>query len=93
MKFKFINGVYFILGVVITFIGFKIFEIEKAPNPVIITKDHIVRDSIYIVNDSIQLEYIYIIREINKEKDSIMNNSDSANLAFFSNYLNECDIY
>lgn len=91
MKSKLINGIYFVLGVIITFIGFKIFEIEKAP--IILTKDHIIRDSIFIVNDSIKKEFIYIIREIDKEKDTILNNSDSANLAFFSNYLKECDIY
>ena len=91
MKSKLINGIYFVLGVIIAFIGFKIFEIEKAP--IILTKDHIIRDSIFIVNDSIKKEFIYIIREIDKEKDTILNNSDSANLAFFSNYLNECDLY
>lgn len=91
MKSKLVNVIYFVAGVLIAFAGFKACESEKTP--IILTKDHIIRDSIYIVNDSIQMKYIYIIKEIDKEKDTILNNSDSANLAFFSNYLKECDIY
>ena len=91
MKSKLINIIYFVAGVLVAFTGFKACESEKTP--IILTKDHIVRDSIYIVNDSIKKEYVYIAKEIDKQKDSILNNTDSANLVFFSNYLNECDIY
>jgi hypothetical protein len=91
-KHQIVNFIYFILGAVLVFVWFKIFESEQKP-VVILTKDHIIRDSIYIVNDSIKKEYIYIAKEINKQKDSILNNTDSANLVFFSNYLKECENY
>lgn len=91
MKSKLINIIYFVAGALVAFAGFKAYESEKAP--IILTKDHIIRDSIFIVNDSIKKEFIYVIREIDKEKDTVLNNSDSANLVFFSNYLNECDLY
>lgn len=44
-------------------------------------------DSIYIVNDSIETKIIYVEKEYEKKVDTIINNSDSANYVFFSNYI------
>lgn len=57
------------------------------PNPQIIIKDSIIRDSIYIINDSIKLEIKYIEKEHNEEVSNIISNTDSSNLVFFTRFL------
>lgn len=87
MRFKLVNIIYFIAGVLVAFTGFKACESEKAP--IILTKDHIIRDSIYIINDSIRTEISYIEKNYDKEVNTIMSNSDSSNLEFFTRYLED----
>ncbi len=89
MKSKFINGVCFISGIIITFIGFKIFEVKQSLDPIIITKDRIIRDSIFIINDSIITEIKYIEKDYNEKVNTIMSSNDSSNLEFFSRYLKD----
>ena len=66
---------------------------EKAsvvpPNEEGLTRDSIIRDSIYIINDSIRTEIIYLEQKYDKETTAIMSNSDSLNLVFFTEYLND----
>ena len=85
MKFKFVNIMYFFAGALVAFAGFKACESEKAP--IILTKDHIIRDSIYIINDSIIEKIKYIEREYEEDTNVILSNSDSANIVYFTEYL------
>ena len=75
------------------FCGLNLFKEEDIP-PVIppnnttdLVKDSIYRDSIYIVNDSIVDRIIFIEKEYDEEVTTIMSNSDSLNLRFFTDYL------
>lgn len=52
-----------------------------------ITKDSIIRDSIFIIIDSTKTEIKYIEEKYNEEASTIMSNSDSANMEFFTRYL------
>lgn len=52
-------------------------------------KDSIVRDSIYIINDSIRTEILYLEQKYDKETTAIMSSSDSVNLEFFTRYLED----
>ena len=47
----------------------------------------IIVDSFYIVNDSIVEKIKYIEREYEEDAAVIMSNSDSANLCYFTEYL------
>lgn len=51
--------------------------------------DSIIRDSIYIVNDCIRTKIIYLEQKYDKETSTIMSNSDSANIEFFTRYLED----
>lgn len=53
-----------------------------------IVRDSIIRDSIYIVNDSIIEKIKYIDKKYNEKVSTIMSSSDSINLCFFSEYIN-----
>ena len=46
-----------------------------------------IRDSLYIVNDSIRTKVIYLTKKYNEKRDSILNNDSSADMQFFSNYI------
>lgn len=59
------------------------------PNIETITRDSIIRDSIYIINDSIRTEILYLEQKYDKETTAIMSNSDSVNLEFFTRYLED----
>ena len=59
------------------------------PNVEEFTNDSILRDSIYIINDSIRTEIVYLEQKYDKETTAIMSNSDSLNLVFFTKYLND----
>ena len=59
------------------------------PNMEGLTKDSIIRDSIYIINDSIRTEILYLEQKYDKETTAIMSNSDSVNFVFFTEYLND----
>lgn len=61
---------------------------ETAVSPVQeIVRDSIIRDSIYIVNDSIVEKIKYIDKEYDEKVSTIMSSSDSINLCFFSEYI------
>lgn len=57
------------------------------PNVQEIVRDSIIRDSIYIVNDSIVEKIKYIDKEYDEKVSIIMSSSDSINLCFFSEYI------
>ena len=57
------------------------------PNVQEIVRDSIIRDSIYIVNDSIVEKIKYIDKEYDEKVSTIMSSSDSINLCFFSEYI------
>lgn len=84
---KVINYIVFLV------IGFTIGYAVK-PNPVItspktdeVKQDSIIRDSIYIINDSITEKIIYLEKEYDKEVSTVMSNSDSVNYCLFSRYI------
>jgi hypothetical protein len=62
---------------------------KNYPDVEIITKDSIIRDSIYIINDSIRTEIFYLEQKYDKETTAIMSSSDSVNLEFFTRYLED----
>jgi hypothetical protein len=61
----------------------------KTPDIQILKTDSIIRDSIYIVNDCIRTKIIYLEQKYDKETSTIMSNSDSANIEFFTRYLED----
>ena len=52
-----------------------------------IVRDSIIRDSIFIVNDSIVKEIEYIDKKYDEKVSTIMSSSDSVNLCFISEYI------
>lgn len=80
-------SIVFTIGV---FLGYWIRPTPKTtavPNIEGVKNDSIIRDSIFIVNDSIKTKIIYLEREYDKEASTIMSSSDSANLSFFNEYI------
>lgn len=61
--------------------------VVSPPNVQEIVRDSIIRDSIYIVNDSIVEKIKYIDKEYDEKVSTIMSSSDSINLCFFSEYI------
>lgn len=59
----------------------------STPNVQEVIKDSIIRDSIYIVNDSIVEKIKYIDKKYDEKVSTIMSSSDSINLCFFSEYI------
>lgn len=59
----------------------------NTPNMQEIVRDSIIRDSIYIVNDSIVEKIKYIDKKYDEKVFTIMSSSDSINLCFFSEYI------
>ncbi len=60
----------------------------KQQNPVTeIVRDSIVRDSIYIVNDSIIEKIKYIDKKYDEKVSTIMSSSDSLQYVLFSEYI------
>ena len=90
MTWKNANNLFlaFLFGIVI---GYFFREEPKIPPPdvEIITRDSIIRDSIYIINDSIRTEILYLEQKYDKETTAIMSSSDSVNLEFFTRYLED----
>ena len=60
----------------------------NTPNVQEIGDGSIIRDSIYIVNDSIVEKIKYIDKKYDEKVSTIMSSSDSINLCFFSEYIN-----
>ena len=92
MKWKNANNLFlaFIFGIII---GYLFKEEPKIPPPPFnnesTKKDSIIRDSIYIINDSIRTEILYLEQKYDKETTAIMSSSDSVNLEFFTRYLED----
>lgn len=92
MTWKNANNLFiaFIIGIVI---GYFYREEPKTfsppPNIETIIRDSIIRDSIYIINDSIRTEILYLEQKYDKETTAIMSSSDSVNLEFFTRYLED----
>ena len=57
------------------------------PNTEEIKKDSIIRDSIYIINDSIRTEIKYIKEQYKKDSTDIMSANDSVLFDSFSRYI------
>lgn len=88
-KIKFYHILITILGLLTIYL-----YISKKENKIIIPeisqeiiKDSIIRDSIYIVNDSIIVKIKYINKEYNEKTSTIMSSTDSTNLMLFSRYI------
>lgn len=92
MTWKNANNLFvaFIIGIVV---GYFYREEPKTlsppPNIETIIRDSIIRDSIYIINDSIKTEILYLEQKYDKETTAIMSSSDSVNLEFFTRYLED----
>lgn len=90
-KIKFYHILITILGLLTIYL-----YISKKENKIIIPeisqeiiKDSIIRDSIYIVNDSIIVKIKYINKEYNEKTSTIMSSTDSTNLMLFSRYIED----
>lgn len=57
------------------------------PNAQEIVRDSLIRDSIYIVNDSIVEKIKYIDKEYDEKVSTIISSSDSINFCFFVEYI------
>lgn len=74
----------FIFGI---FIGNLITPSNPVSKPEDVDQDSIIRDSIYIINDSIVTKIIYLEKEYEKEVSNVMSNDDSTNMVLFSRYI------
>lgn len=54
-----------------------------------IKKDSVIRDSIYIINDSIRTEIKYIKEQYKKDSTNIMSANDSVLLDAFTRYIED----
>lgn len=90
MTWKNANNLFlaFLFGIVVGYF-FKGEPKIPPPNVEIITRDSIIRDSIYIINDSIRTEILYLEQKYDKETTAIMSSSDSVNFEFFTRYLED----
>ena len=63
---------------------------KKDISPIVqeVVRDSIIRDSIYIVNDSIVEKIKYIDKEYDEKVSTIMSSSDSINLCIYAEYIN-----
>ena len=75
-----IGIICFCLGLVISF--------KSKPKIQYIPIDKEIRDSLYIVNDSIQYKIKYITKRYYEKRDSIISNDSSADMRFFTEYIN-----
>lgn len=91
LKFLISNIICLIVGL---FVGAFIVDEAPAeiptveiPNVDVLNKDSIFRDSIYIVKDSIIERIVYVEKNYEETVDNILSNSDSANIQFFTDYI------
>ena len=91
MTWKNANNLFFafIIGIVIGYFYKGKPKALLPPDIETITRDSIIRDSIYIINDSIRTEILYLEQKYDKETTAIMSSSDSINLEFFTRYLED----
>ena len=90
MTWKNLNNLFvaFIIGIIVGYF-FKEEPKVSPPNIETITRDSIIRDSIYVINDSIRTEILYLEQKYDEETTAIMSSSDSVNLEFFTRYLED----
>lgn len=86
MKTKILIGIF--LCLIICFITIKCDNKETKTTIITVTKDSLIRDSIYIINDSITTKIKYIEKEHAEKIPIIMSNSVSDDKEFFSRYIN-----
>ena len=91
MTWKNVNNLFiaFIVGIVVGYFYKEDQKFPLPPNIETITRDSIIRDSIYIINDSIRTEILYLEQKYDKETTAVMSNSDSINFEFFTRYLED----
>lgn len=75
------------MGLIIVYLSIHKRDNPNTPNIQETVRDSIIRDSIYIVNDSIVEKIKYIDRKYDEKISTIMSSSDSINLCFFSEYI------
>lgn len=68
-------------------------SMRKPPDPQIIeiTKDSIIRDSIFILNEEIKKEIVYVKEQFTEDSINIMSASDSILLSTFTRYIEDYD--
>ena len=91
MTWKNVNNLFvsFIVGIIVGYTCHDEKSTVVPPHSEELTNDSIFRDSIYIINDSIRTEIIYLEQKYDKETTAIMSNSDSVNFEFFTRYLED----
>lgn len=78
-------------------IGYLLYDKINSPKfpidvpPITITKDSIIRDSIYIVNEKIKREIVYIKEQYKQDSIDIMSANDSVLFDSFSRYIEDYD--
>lgn len=78
-------------------IGYLLYDKINSPKfptdvpPITITKDSIIRDSIYIVNEKIKREIVYIKEQYKQDSLDIMSANDSVLFDSFSRYIEDYD--
>ena len=80
-----------LLVVGLLIIGYIIGYYSHSPTQVIyktIEVDKKIRDSLNIVNDTITNKIEHITKKYYEKRDSILNNDSSADMQFFTNYIN-----
>jgi hypothetical protein len=77
---------YLVCVVIGVIIGFFINQ-EPKPDIQEPTEDSLIRDSIYIVNDSLVEKIIYLEKQYDDEVKSIISANDSMQLLIFSRYI------
>ena len=63
--------------------------IPPDPQTIEIVRDSLIRDSIFIVNEKIKREIVYVKEQYKKDSTDIMSASDSVLLSKFSVYIEE----
>ena len=68
-------------------IGYKLIPNKESIIYKPIYKENLIRDSLYIVNDSIQTKIKYITKHYYEKRDSILSNDSTADMLFFTEYI------
>ena len=79
--------ILFIIGIII-FICYLVKPKRILPSNKEIVRDSLIRDTLYKTKDSISTQIIYLQKTYNEKKNIIMSNDTSADLQFFTNYIN-----
>jgi len=75
-------------------LGYLIYDKINQPNPldvppITITRDSIIRDSIFIVNEKIKREVVYIKEQYKQDSTNIMSANDSVLFDTFTRYIED----